>query len=50
MLSGPVALFGFKADKSFFLNSIWVYFYLLEVREWCGIHSWYISCILLSKN
>ena len=34
MLSDPVALFGFKADKSLFLNSIWVYFYLFEVREW----------------
>jgi hypothetical protein len=33
-----------------FFHSIWVYFYLFEVREWCGIHSWYISCILLSKN
>jgi hypothetical protein len=33
-----------------FLNSIWVYFYLFEVREWCGIHSLYISYFLLSEN
>ena len=32
MLSGPVALFGFKTDKTFY--SIRVNFYLIEVREW----------------
>jgi len=50
MLSDPVALFRFKDDKRFSLISFWVYFYLFEVRQCCGIHSWYISYILLSKN
>ena len=49
ILTSPVALFRFKADTSLFY-SIWLYFYLFEVREWWWTHSWYISCVCRSEN
>jgi hypothetical protein len=50
MLSGPVALFGFKADKSFFFKFHLGVFLFFEVMEWCGIHSWYTLVVSFSEK